>query len=218
MRFPAAAALTLALLASACGEKPAHPRAAPGSEPADPLPVPAGAAGGVTGMPDAPGPGPIGPPVPEAPELPLDADGNPVLPEPAGEPAPPAEPAPADAAAVVGAYYDAINRGDFARAYALWSDNGRATGKSLEQFAAGFAPVTGVAVELHAPGPIDATAGTHYIEVPVTATATHRDGSLHRYTGKYVLRRAVVDGTTPEQRQWRIASADLADTASVPSN
>ena len=114
---------------------------------------------------------------------------------------------------MIRSYYEAINSGDFDRAYALWSDGGRSSGKSPQQFATGFADTTGVSVEMQAPGDVDAAAGSRYIEVPVTITATHRDGSQHRFTGKYVLRRAVVDGATPEQRQWRIASADLGEVA-----
>ena len=40
-------------------------------------------------------------------------------------------------------------------------------------------------------------------------TATQRDGSQLKFVGAYMLRRAVADGATPEQRAWRIASADL---------
>jgi hypothetical protein len=180
------------------------------------LPAPGGTSGGgVTGMPDRPGPGPVGPPVaevPEAPDVPLDENGNPVLTEAPGDVAA-AEPTPEDAVAVIRNYYEAINSGDFDRAYALWSDNGRSSGKSPQQFAAGFADTTGVSVEMHSPGNVDAAAGSRYIAVPVTITATQRDGSQRRFAGKYVLRRAVVDGATPEQRQWRIASADLGELA-----
>src|SRR5690606_24445286 len=41
------------------------------------------------------------------------------------------------AVAAVRAYYDALRAGDVARAYASWSDGGRASGRSPEQFAAG---------------------------------------------------------------------------------
>ena len=41
--------------------------------------------------------------------------------------------------------------------------------------------------------------------------ATQDDGSQRKYVGAYTLRRAVVEGATPEQRAWRIASADLRE-------
>ena len=62
-----------------------------------------------------------------------------------------------------------------------------------------------------APGRIGAAAGSRFIEVPVAVSATRDDGSVHKYVGNYTLRRAVVDGATPEQRTWRIASADLRE-------
>lgn len=214
MRTYSIVALLCAAFLTACGDKPDQ-SAITAETATEQLPAPAGTAGGVTGMPDRPGPGPVGPPVaevPEAPAVPLDENGNPVLTEAPGDIAA-AEPTPEDAVAVIRDYYDAINRGDFDRAYALWSDNGRSSGKSPQQFAAGFADTTGVSVEMQAPGNVDAAAGSRYIAVPVTITATQRDGNQRRFAGKYVLRRAVVDGATPEQRQWRIASADLGELA-----
>ena len=181
------------------------------------LPAPAGKTGGVTGMPAHPGPGPVGPPAPTSPDVAVDETGNPVLPESTsaeGAPAPgdvAAEPTPDDAVTVIRDYYAAINRGEFARAHALWADGGRASGQSPEQFAAGFADTTGVSVEVMPPGRVDPAAGSRFIEVPVAITATQRDGSQRKYAGAYVLRRGVVDGATPEQRAWRIGSADIRE-------
>lgn len=194
------------------------------------LPAPETARGSITGMPDAPGPGQVGPPVDAGlpPDTAVDNEGNillppddglangarsmpgyPGLPGPSG--ATSGEPTPADAVAVMDAYYSEINRGSFARAYALWSDGGRASGQSPQQFANGFANATGVAVELMQPGRVDAAAGSRYIEVPVAITTTYRDGSQRKYVGAYTLRRAVVDGASEEQRAWRIASADIRE-------
>ena len=206
------ALLLCTLFITACGDKK-NPSVATGDEATEQLPAPAGASGAVTGRPARPGPGPVGPPVAQAPEEPVDENGNPLLPETPEEDGTVSEPTPEDAIAVIRNYYEAINSGDFNRAYVLWSDEGRTSGKSPQQFATGFADTTGVSVEMQAPGNVDAAAGSRYIEVPVTITATRRDGSQHRFAGKYVLRRAVVDGATPEQRQWRIASADLGEIA-----
>jgi hypothetical protein len=224
-------ALTLSLGLAACGDNAKDgttPVADDGTPGGQPLPAPAGSKGSITGMPDAPGPGHVGPPTPDmAQTVELDENGNPIAPpqlgpdgqplDPASLPAEapidtaslPAEPTPDEAARVVRDYYAAINSGDFARAYALWADGGRASGQSATQFAAGFADTTGISIEVMPPGRVDAGAGQRHIEVPIAFTVTQRDGSQHRYIGGYVLRRSVVDGASTEQRAWRIDSADL---------
>jgi len=197
----------------------------------DALPAPERAGGSVTGMPGQPGPGQVGPPRPPASEVPtetaIDSEGNlvdpggrgsiedanlPPLPSDPPGPEPLADgPGADEAVAVVRAYYDAINAGSFGRAYALWSDGGNASGQSPQQFADGFDDTREVAVELMAPGRIDAAAGSRYIEIPVALRATRDDGSIHHYVGAYTLRRAVVDGASEEQRAWRIAAADIRE-------
>ena len=208
--FTIASLLLATLLASACG-KDERQRTGQGSDPAAQLPAPTGATGGVTGMPDRPGPGPVGPPVAQQPEVPLDENGNPLLPEAAPGDVGAAEPSTDDATNLVRDYYAAINSGDFGRAYALWSDGGGASGQSLQQFAAGFADTTGVSVDMQPAHDVEAAAGSRYVQVPVAIVATQRDGSQRRYTGSYTLRRSVVDGATPEQRAWRIGAADLRE-------
>jgi len=193
------------------------------------LPAPAGASGSITGMPDKPGPGQVATvggeaPAPESTEEP-GAEVDPENPEtgllPGGaspetgdaesQETAAAEPTPEDAVAVVRDYYDSINSRSFARAYSLWSDDGRSSGQTPEQFAAGFAETAKVDVEIQSPGRVDAAAGSRYIEVPVAISATRSDGSVHKYVGAYVLRRAVVDGASAEQRAWRIGSADIRE-------
>ena len=227
--LPVLMVLSCVLLAACGGDKGAAGRGSVAGVADEQLPVPAGAPGSaVTGMPDAPGPGQVGPPV-EGDALPLAVDefGNPlpvdgVPVDPATLPAspPPAdegyaigddEPTAQDAVGVVRDYYAAINARNYAQAFALWSDGGRATGQSPQQFANGFARTNGVSVEVMAPGRVDAAAGSRYIEVPVALTATQDDGSRRKYVGMYTLRRAVVDGATGEQRAWRISSADLRE-------
>ena len=214
-------ALCMALALCACND-PDDKKARAGDGTAlDALPQPAGTSGSVTGMPDAPGPGQVGPASIELPsDTPIASDGSVALPadvvvDDAGVSLPVAgsegEPTPADAVALVRDYYAAINGGDFGRAHALWSDGGNASGQSLQQFANGFTDTTGVSVQIKEPGRIDAAAGSRYIEVPVAIDAKQRDGSVRQYVGAYVLRRAVVDGASPAQRLWRIASADLRE-------
>jgi len=212
-----------------------------GSPAAEGLPHPAGASGSVTGMPDEPGPGQpiadaddatdplvgvdglplppgaIGPDgLPLPPEMtgePIAADGVPNVPA-GGDAAPPAaaaEPGGDAAIAVIRTYYDAINASDFDRAHGLWSDGGNASGQTAEQFARGFTDTAGVVAQIGAPGRIEGAAGSRFIEVPVAVEARTRDGGVRRFVGAYTLRRSVVDGASPEQRQWRIASADIRE-------
>ena len=130
----------------------------------------------------------------------------------------PGEPSAADAVAVLRDYYAAIGARDYARAHALWSDGGRASGQTLEQFANGFANTASVVAEPGEPGRVEPAAGSRYIEVPVSITATRDDGSVRRYLGNYTLRRAVVDGASAEQRAWRIATADIREVTARSGN
>ena len=193
---------------------------------AETLPAPDAGKGSVTGMPDRPGPGAIGTPAPPVPSSIASATDATLAPEQAqgiavGEPnpsTPPAagnaiEPGPDDAVQLVRDYYAAIAARDYGRAYRLWSENGAASHQGAQQFANGFADTTGSSVEIGTPGDEDAGAGQRYIEIPVTVTATHSDGSRHRYVGSYVLHRTVVDGAGAGDRAWRINSAKLRETA-----
>ena len=223
--------LVCTALLAACGEKEHVPgeKTTVDGVADELLPTPAGTPGSaVTGMPKAPGPGDVAAVSEEvaAEEVALDADGNPLPPvdessdaavevsteapaEAAAVAAAADEPSAQDAVAVVRDYYAAISGGAFARAYALWSDGGRSSGQSPQQFADGFANTMGVSAQIGAPGPIEGAAGSRFIEIPVSLIAGQREGGERRFEGTYTLRRAMVDGATPEHRAWRIASATL---------
>ena len=235
------ASILLCAALAACGSDADDITPASASTPpADPLPAPQPARGSVTGMPDGPGPGdvPLGgrpaealetaphgdglPPLAEEPEAGLTA-GDPQMivggrSPPSPMPAMPgypdgaaAEPSAGDAVAVVRDYYAAIASGDHGRAYAFWSDGGRSSGQTPQQFAAGFADTRTVRVQPGEPGNVEGAAGSRYVEVPVSVTTTDADGREQRYVGAYVLRRATADGATVGQRAWRIASAELRE-------
>lgn len=207
---PALGCLLLACALAGCGgdDKPAAGQA----QGEDALPKPAAVGVSVTGMPEpgVAGPRPDAAPTPDIVELPAEPPATDTGLEPAPELVLPDEDA-TTAVTVVRDYYAAINARDFARAYRAWGDGGRASGQSGEQFAAGFAGTQGVSVELGAPGPVEGAAGSRYVQVPVSLQARQADGSMRRYAGSYTLRMSVVDGATPEQRNWRIASADLRE-------
>ncbi|WP_407352378.1 hypothetical protein [Luteimonas sp. R10] len=228
-RFPAAFVFAAALSVSACGGGEQEAADARGTGQPEVLPAPAQPAGGITGMPDAPGPGqvPLGgeppppepwlapdgnfglPPLEDEPEAGLSAEDADAAPDDAQTGA--GEPTVEDAVAVIGDYYAAIDEGGYARAYRLWSNDGEASGQTEERFAAGFARTEDVAVQVGKPGAVEGAAGSRYVRIPVAVTARHDDGAVHRYAGHYVLRRAVVDGASAEQRTWRIASAELRE-------
>lgn len=126
---------------------------------------------------------------------------------PAGVEIPPDTASAAAAVDVLRRYYGAINARDYRSAYALWGDSGRASGKTYEEFAAGYAATARVELELGAPGRVEGAAGSRYVEVPVTLRAVHTDGSVERFAGTYTLRRVVVEGATPAQRRWHIETA-----------
>jgi hypothetical protein len=216
--------LLFALLLAACGGD--NDQASTGSDDASAegaLPAPARGNGSVTGMPDAPGPGDVvitgEPPAPPPELLPDGAFGLPPLednPETGllvedSLPDTVAETDVPGAVGVVREYYAAISAGDFGRAYTLWSDGGRSSGQSPDQFAGAFAGMQGITAQIGEPNELASAAGARLMEVPVSISTTYRNGDVRRYRGSYVLRRAAGDGASAEQRSWRIASADLRE-------
>lgn len=123
---------------------------------------------------------------------------------------PPAE--RADAATLLTAYYDAINRGDYAQAYSYWNNGERGSDQSLTDFAAGFA---GTRAVTFAAGTADAggAAGSIYSTVPVVIVASQTDGTAATYCGTYTLRRLNVPPF--DQLGWRIEGAQIGTTAAV---
>lgn len=119
------------------------------------------------------------------------------------------EATPAAAEAVVRAYYAAIDARDFAAAYALWSDGGAASGQSFEHFRNGYANTASVEAEVGAATDAEGAAGSRYIRVPMELRATQHDGSVRHYRGGFVLRAALADGASAEQRRWHLYSADI---------
>lgn len=245
-KFSRVAWIALVLVLAAChhdAAAPAPTETAAAGEDATPLPKPAPASGPVTGMPAQPGPGPVGlpaasssgePTLPPEAALATDAGSTAAANAPGATTAtgaanaatpgatvatsdnPSAEPSAEDAAAVVRTYFSAIAGHDFARAHALWSEGGDASGHSVAQLAGEYADVASMDAAVGAPGRLDAAAGSRYIKVPVTLARSLRDGSTQHLAGTVALRRSVVDGATPEQRAWRIAWTDLRATPATP--
>lgn len=121
-----------------------------------------------------------------------------------------ADKTPAAARAVVERYYAAIDHRRFPDAYHLWDRRGRASGRTLRSFAAGFAHTRSTHVVTAAPSGAEGAAGSSFVTVPVRVEALLTDGTRQRFVGTYVLRRVNdVDGATAEQLRWHIASATM---------
>ena len=125
-------------------------------------------------------------------------------------------PAPLDSTGGEGAidvlrrYYLAIDGRDYRRAYALWAQDGAASGQAYNAFAAGFAQTAHTRVEFTGPVTLGGAAGTTYATVPVRVGATTTEGAAQHFAGTYTLRRVNdVPGATAEQLRWRIALAHL---------
>ena len=106
-------------------------------------------------------------------------------------------------------YYDAINARDYRTAFLLWGDSGRASGKTFDSFAQGYAETARVDLDVGTPGRIEGAAGSRFVEIPVSLRATLRSGAPQRYAGSYTLRRSVVDGASAALRRWHIHAARL---------
>lgn len=113
----------------------------------------------------------------------------------------------ADPLKLLQAYYDALNNGEYARAYTYWTGIGRASRQDFVQFEQGFATTARVAIELGAPNGQGA-AGSAYADVPIVIVATQRDQTQQTYCGTYTLRRSNVPPF--DQFGWQIETAKIA--------
>jgi hypothetical protein len=123
----------------------------------------------------------------------------------------PADSTATGAATAVRRYYDEIRAARYDSAYVLWGDEGRASGQTRAEFAAGFAETAEVRVSIGDSVRVEGAAGSQYATVPVTVDAVLRDGRRQHFEGTYTLRRSMVDGATPAQRRWHITSAKVRE-------
>ena len=116
---------------------------------------------------------------------------------------------PDGAGQVVQRYASLIEAGKIAEAQAAW-------GKGIEQGV--LAPVRlaalhGVHFEVGKPYDQEGAAGSSYIMVPLTLTATDRAGKPVRYAGPITLRRVNdVDGASAAQLRWHMVQGALVAT------
>jgi hypothetical protein len=112
---------------------------------------------------------------------------------------------------VLASYYDAIDRGEYERAYGYLRD----PQQSLESFAAGFAETASVSVAVEAPYYGGAAAGSHWAAMPVVLMAVHDDGSRHNFAGCAVAWSPSEGVVEPEQVQWALDRFTIEESTST---
>jgi hypothetical protein len=91
------------------------------------------------------------------------------------------------AESVIGSYFDAVNRREYARAYSYWEPAAAASQLApFDDFAAGYADTAAVDLTLGDIGS-GVGAGQLYFTVPVTLIATMSDGAVQTFVGCYTL-------------------------------
>ena len=106
-------------------------------------------------------------------------------------------------------YYGAIASGDYATAYALWDDDGAASGMTQKQFAQSFGRFAAYRADIGEPGAVQAPQGKdRYVEVPITITGTGADGEDFRKEGR--ARMHSVETKDANDQTWRIAGMEFA--------
>lgn len=117
-----------------------------------------------------------------------------------------------DALLVMQAYYQAIDEGNYPRAYTYWESNGTASQQSYTVFVQGFTTTDSVTLAT-GQAQTNAAAGSVYTEVPVVVFPQQRDGSRQSFCGNYRLRRANVPPF--DTFGWRINSASTLQTPTI---
>jgi hypothetical protein len=113
------------------------------------------------------------------------------------------------------AYYNAISRKEYDRAYSYWRENSDQRAANAQEFSYGFLS-SKVTAQFGSPT-TNGAAGTIYAEVPVVIFETTFDGQNKAFCGKYIANRANdVPGATKEQLSWRIFRIEVSLLNSAP--
>jgi hypothetical protein len=105
-------------------------------------------------------------------------------------------------------YYDAVARGDYARAYSYWS--GQPRNQTLEDFVDGFVGTDDIGVIVGLNFVSEGAAGSIYTDIPTVITATN-NGASQYFAGCFVARKSNVpvgDATEPDPN-WRFFDAEI---------
>jgi hypothetical protein len=111
-----------------------------------------------------------------------------------------------DAAGIVKSFYNAIDRGEFARAWDYFGD--KKPSKDFATFAKGYENTVSVQVVTGEPG-AEGAAGSTFFALPVAILATNKDGSEQVFAGCYTARLVNPQIQEPPFRGMIIESAEL---------
>ncbi len=114
-----------------------------------------------------------------------------------------------DPVSLIGAYYNAISRGEYVRAYGYWEQAPR--NQTEAQFEAGFADTQTARAIVRLPIFTDAGAGNIFASLPTLVTALRRDGTQQFYTGCFVVHKTNVpvgDAIEPDPN-WYLREGTL---------
>lgn len=114
-----------------------------------------------------------------------------------------------DPAALVRSLYNAIDRGEFARAYSYFATPPAA---DLETYAQGYATTQGVDLTVGTPSE-EGAAGSIYYRLPVVITAFQEGGAQAVFAGCYTLRMVNPGMQTETFEPLKIESGDLQPVA-----
>jgi hypothetical protein len=103
--------------------------------------------------------------------------------------------------------YNAVNRGEYRRAWEYWEDP---PNPSYEDFVQGYADTVYVFPAVSPPTFIEGAAGSRFASVPTLLVATHTDGSQHVFVGCYMTRRFASGAEGgPIDVEWTLYSATV---------
>jgi hypothetical protein len=103
-------------------------------------------------------------------------------------------------------YYNAVNRGEYDRAYGYW----RNPSQTFDQFKQGYATTSSVVATLVPASGIDAAAGQRRTLVAAVLSATMKEGSHQSFAGCYVAWHASPGvSANPNDELWHIEEATV---------
>ena len=106
-------------------------------------------------------------------------------------------------------YFNAIERGEYARAYGYWEQE--PSGATLAQFTAGFAQTADAKVYVRLAFMMEGAAGSAYTSIAALVIATQLDNSHQFYGGCYIARSSNVPTGDSGQidTSWRLYDANV---------
>jgi hypothetical protein len=117
------------------------------------------------------------------------------------------------AVSALSSYYQAINDGDYRKAYDYWET----PTEDFDDFSDGYEDTENVRLLIEPPERVVGAAGSLFVEIPTVLIATHKDGLKQTFSGCYTLRKSNLRKTDVWQiYRAAISPADAdADTAEL---